>query len=118
MARPPNSDLLYAIALHFGIVDYRSGELVPRYERMLRPVESNTMTATEARARFENTTETDDTEIPENAVETPPQTEPHTEGESDPEPNTEEEDPHTAQIPSESEPPPTSGKLIRTRGVS
>jgi hypothetical protein len=50
--RPSNAELLYLIALHLRIVNPRTQKLEPRYERMLRPPDSDPMSATEWRARY------------------------------------------------------------------
>lgn len=48
--RPSNADLLYLIAVQLRIVNPRTGKLERRYESMLYPPESQSMTASEFRA--------------------------------------------------------------------
>lgn len=49
--RPSNDDLLFLIGQHLGIVDPRTGELMPRWRTRLHQPRQETVTATEMRLR-------------------------------------------------------------------
>lgn len=63
MGKPTNGELLLLIAHKLDLINPRTGELRPRYQRLLNPPESEgPMTATEWRARFSDDVDSADSE--------------------------------------------------------